>query len=390
VTTTNNPYVLEVSEAGLYAGFALTGGGCAGTSFTGSATITVNPLPTATMTDGNVQIVIDPGETADLPVELTGSSPWTFTYTVEDLDQVTISDISEGLYNLITSKTGTYEVKEVIDSKCPSNVSFGYPEVVLNSSSPAPTSHIDDEELFICPGEYAPILVHFTGSAPWTFTYMVDSMTTTIYSTYTNPYIINAIHEGTYEVIELADKYGDGSDLSGSAVVSYNTVPLSDFGYIADNFELSLFNLSENADYFHWDFGDGYTSTEENPVHIYSLSGIYQVSLSTASEQCTGSTLSRTITLTATPVIDTTAPSIKIYPNPSSGMVTIEVGNIDTESLLEIISLNGSILYSEIFPEGLSIKEIDLGYLTPGVYFVKISSEDQIITKKLIINNSQH
>lgn len=38
-------------------------------------------------------------------------------------------------------------------------------------------------------------------------------------------------------------------------------------------------NLSQNADSYEWDFGDGTTSTEVNPVHEYSQPGTYDVSL---------------------------------------------------------------------------------------------------------------
>lgn len=38
-------------------------------------------------------------------------------------------------------------------------------------------------------------------------------------------------------------------------------------------------NTSENASSYLWDFGDGNTSTEENPKHAYSSSGIFTVTL---------------------------------------------------------------------------------------------------------------
>ena len=38
-----------------------------------------------------------------------------------------------------------------------------------------------------------------------------------------------------------------------------------------------------------WDFGDGTTSTEEDPVHIYASPGIYTVTL-TATNSCTSET----------------------------------------------------------------------------------------------------
>jgi hypothetical protein len=43
--------------------------------------------------------------------------------------------------------------------------------------------------------------------------------------------------------------------------------------------ELRLFNLSHYGAYYLWDFGDGNTSTEESPRHLYTDVGQYDVSL---------------------------------------------------------------------------------------------------------------
>ena len=42
---------------------------------------------------------------------------------------------------------------------------------------------------------------------------------------------------------------------------------------------ISFQNTSEGANSFDWDFGDGSSSTEENPDHIYAANGTYQVTL---------------------------------------------------------------------------------------------------------------
>jgi len=42
---------------------------------------------------------------------------------------------------------------------------------------------------------------------------------------------------------------------------------------------INIQNNSENADEYIWDFGDGTTSMEENPEHVYDLSGRYIVTL---------------------------------------------------------------------------------------------------------------
>ncbi len=72
-------------------------------------------------------------------------------------------------------------------------------------------------------------------------------------------------------------------------IVQEPQLPVSNFTYSGDqdsNGKLSLIpvtiafqNISEFTDSVHWDFGDGETSKEENPQHIYTENGSYTVSL---------------------------------------------------------------------------------------------------------------
>lgn len=48
-----------------------------------------------------------------------------------------------------------------------------------------------------------------------------------------------------------------------------------------------FYNLSENADTYEWDFGDGSTSSEESPQHYYTATGEYNVTLiATTTDGC--------------------------------------------------------------------------------------------------------
>jgi hypothetical protein len=59
--------------------------------------------------------------------------------------------------------------------------------------------------------------------------------------------------------------------------------PVASFQHNSNSYELGdtiyFKNTSEFADEFEWDFGDGNSSTEENPFHIYDLSWSYNVTL---------------------------------------------------------------------------------------------------------------
>jgi PKD repeat protein len=61
-------------------------------------------------------------------------------------------------------------------------------------------------------------------------------------------------------------------------------VPTADFSFHGSNDTLvpdtvTFRNLSENASTYQWDFGDSYSSTETNPVHIYTIAASYTVVL---------------------------------------------------------------------------------------------------------------
>ncbi|WP_425392134.1 PKD domain-containing protein [Ekhidna sp.] len=66
-----------------------------------------------------------------------------------------------------------------------------------------------------------------------------------------------------------------------------------------ENFdEVSFTNFSVNADSYSWTFGDGATSTEENPTHTYSETGTFTVTLVASNEAGATSEFSDDVTIT--------------------------------------------------------------------------------------------
>jgi len=66
--------------------------------------------------------------------------------------------------------------------------------------------------------------------------------------------------------------------------------PFASFTYNGTMFSpaaITFVNRSRNADQYVWDFGDGRTSTTENPTHTFAKMGVYQVKL-TCSDTQTG------------------------------------------------------------------------------------------------------
>jgi hypothetical protein len=71
----------------------------------------------------------------------------------------------------------------------------------------------------------------------------------------------------------------------------------------------------------------------------------------------------------------------KLYPNPSSGLFTLEV---NSKVSVEIRNTVGSLIYKN---ENINIKEqIDLSLQAKGIYFVTVRSENQNFVEKIVIS----
>ncbi len=78
-------------------------------------------------------------------------------------------------------------------------------------------------------------------------------------------------------------------------------LPVATFQYeiSEDNFLQVIFlNFSQNAVSYQWNFGDGETSTEENPTHTYADVGEYEVVLTASNAEGATATFSQTIQIT--------------------------------------------------------------------------------------------
>lgn len=77
--------------------------------------------------------------------------------------------------------------------------------------------------------------------------------------------------------------------------------PSAGFTFVADGFTVTFTSVVTNTDSYLWDFGDGETSTEVNPVYVYTEANDYVVTLTVTGP---GGTDERMQTLTILPVAE--------------------------------------------------------------------------------------
>ena len=130
-----------------------------------------------------------------------------------------------------------------------------------------------------------------------------------------------------------------------------------------------------------WDFGDGNTSTEQNPVNTYLSPGNFTVSLTATGEG--GSSTETKVDYILIPVgIDESQNSIKIFPNPVGDRLQIDFGNAGQRTIV-LFDTNGKQLLTR--GSTASATSLDLSGFHAGWYLIKITSGNQTLKEFRIV-----
>ncbi|MFO7723236.1 MAG: lamin tail domain-containing protein, partial [Bacteroidales bacterium] len=77
---------------------------------------------------------------------------------------------------------------------------------------------------------------------------------------------------------------------------------------------------------------------------------------------------------------------LTFWPNPSDGNFFVKIKGITGDASLKVINSTGQAISNELITiDGELVKEFNLGNLAPGIYFVRLITETDVITKPVII-----
>lgn len=207
-------------------------------------------------------------------------------------------------------------------------------------------------------------------------------------STQEGPHEVVFSNIGTQTIsLDVTNAYG--SDFISKEIIVVDE-PSAAFDFTATNGVLNFQNLSQNGMSYFWDFGDGITSEEENPVHTFVENGSYTISLVVVSEICNSIvTTSQEVVVIATDVENIEKKlKVSIFPNPSEGLFYLKIESERIQDFeVELIDVNGRLL-DQFFIENQKaeyVKLFDYQLLTGGIYFIKIKNEGEVLVKKIVI-----
>jgi gliding motility-associated-like protein len=290
-------------------------GSCSGT-VSGTATITMGTIPTATLSGDNT--VCDGTTTRTLTVSLTGTAPWSFVYAIDGVSQPAITGINSSPYTF-QSATGahTYSLVSLSDASRPS-CSGTVSGTAAITMATVPTAILSGDNTVCDASTTRTLSVSLTGTSPWSFVYAIDGVSQpAITGINSSPYTFqSATGVHTYTLVSVSDASTSGcaGSTTGTASISMGTVPtgtLSGNNTICGNASTSSLVVILNGT-APWSFTysiDG--STTETVTGINTSNYIFQsgtgshtyalVSVNDASVSgCTGSSSSGAASGTAT------------------------------------------------------------------------------------------
>lgn len=146
---------------------------------------------------------------------------------------------------------------------------------------------------------------------------------------------------------------------------------------------VSFTDTSSNATSWHWDFGDGNSSTQQNPQHTYAISGSYMVTL-TVSDGCDTMSVQDTVNAFVTGVDEEEGRAVRIVPNPSKGVFKVSFPEPQVEIL--VCDLAGRIVRKIAGGKPFEVAEIDLTDLGSGLYVLQYAQAGARRSARLMVD----
>ncbi len=131
-----------------------------------------------------------------------------------------------------------------------------------------------------------------------------------------------------------------------------------------------------------WSTGDSKKNINVNPTRTttYTLKATHE-----------GITTTDTVTVTVencknSLVENDIQNNIEVFPNPTSGILNVNINSLSSDLDLLLINLNGSVIYRDklISNQNIISKQIDVSRFAKGMYFIKLSNANQNEIKKII------
>ena len=269
----------------------------------------------------------------------------------------------EGEYNVIlevTNDCGTSTTTQAVQANSLPSAGFAVSGQVTDGCTPFEVTFMDESS-----SNVESRLWDFPGGTPAS-------------STEVNPTVVYT-EPGVYDVKLTVTAEAGTDEIFQEAYISVGDVPSPDFeGEVTGRMGSFTYTGGDYSTIL-WDFGNGTTSTEENPTVQYEEDGTYLVTL-TVTNECGSEEISETFAVMTTAVMEHNSFSFELYPNPASDQFTIVT---ERSAKMTLLDITGKVVMSKRVENG---QPTSTEMLQEGTYIIQVVSDNSDIGyKKLVI-----
>ena len=149
---------------------------------------------------------------------------------------------------------------------------------------------------------------------------------------------------------------------------------------------IAFVNVSEGAETYVWDFGDGNTSTAELPSHTYTydfLSTVSELTVTLTVDNGAGCVDTKTHTFNVSfNSIDELSTELQVYPNPADDQLLVRSNQVIDQCI--VYDLTGKAVYAQNVNAHSAVLSVE--HLSAGAYVVHASGANGLLVTRFIKN----
>lgn len=255
-----------------------------------------------------------PGESVQLSINTTPSSHWgDYVFTITGIDSATGDIIKTATASLNIQPFGLsdYSYENTVPVPIPDNSPAGITSVInISDSATVFDTAVDINITHTWRGD---LIVRLTSPAGTLHTIhnRTGGSADDLIGTWAMDTFNNENMQGDW-VLFVSDNAGADVGTLNSWGLTFSALadditfpdpvaPVADFSFIASGLQVDFTDLSNDADNdisnWQWQFGDGITSTLQNPSHTYTANGEYLVSLTVTDSTGLADTIEKTVSV---------------------------------------------------------------------------------------------
>lgn len=164
-------------------------------------------------------------------------------------------------------------------------------------------------------------------------------------------------------------------------------LPVPNFSFLTTGFDVDFTDLTGGSNTaWSWDFGDGGTSSLQNPSHTYAANGTYTVCL-IVTNSCGSDTSCQTVTVNVVGVDLGTELGLTLWPVPARDALQVALTLPGTTPLqLNVRDMAGRLLFVHDDPQaaGQWQARLDLHALAAGMYMLEVTGDGLHLMRKFV------